>query len=50
MYPAQFEYHNAGTVKEAVDLLAKYKDDAKLLAGGHSLLPAMKLRLASDLA
>ena len=46
MYPAQFEYHKAGTVKEAVDLLAKYKDDAKLLAGGHSLLPAMKLRLA----
>jgi carbon-monoxide dehydrogenase medium subunit len=46
MYPAQFEYHKAGTVKEAVDLLAKYKDEAKLLAGGHSLLPAMKLRLA----
>ena len=46
MYPAQFEYHTAGTVKEAVDLLAKYKDEAKLLAGGHSLLPAMKLRLA----
>ena len=46
MYPAQFEYHKAGTVKEALDLLAKYKDEAKLLAGGHSLLPAMKLRLA----
>jgi carbon-monoxide dehydrogenase medium subunit len=46
MYPAQFEYHKAGTVKEAVDLLVKYKDEAKLLAGGHSLLPAMKLRLA----
>ena len=46
MYPAQFEYHKAATVKEAVDLLAKYKDEAKLLAGGHSLLPAMKLRLA----
>ena len=46
MYPAQFEYHKAGTVKEAVDLLAKYRDEAKLLAGGHSLLPAMKLRLA----
>ncbi|HLF48951.1 MAG TPA: xanthine dehydrogenase family protein subunit M [Methylomirabilota bacterium] len=46
MYPAQFEYHKAGTVKEALDLLVKYKDEAKLLAGGHSLLPAMKLRLA----
>ena len=46
MYPAQFEYHTAGTVKEALDLLGKHKDDAKLLAGGHSLLPAMKLRLA----
>jgi carbon-monoxide dehydrogenase medium subunit len=46
MYPAQFEYHKAGTVMEALDLLAKYKDEAKLLAGGHSLLPAMKLRLA----
>ena len=46
MYPAQFEYHKAGTVKEAVDLLSKYKDEAKVLAGGHSLLPAMKLRLA----
>jgi carbon-monoxide dehydrogenase medium subunit len=46
MYPAQFEYHKAGTVREALDLLGKYKDEAKLLAGGHSLLPAMKLRLA----
>jgi carbon-monoxide dehydrogenase medium subunit len=46
MYPAQFEYHKAGTVREALDLLIKYKDEAKLLSGGHSLLPAMKLRLA----
>ena len=46
MYPAQFEYHKAGSVKEALDLLVKHKDDAKVLAGGHSLLPAMKLRLA----
>jgi aerobic carbon-monoxide dehydrogenase medium subunit len=45
MYPAQFEYHTPGTIKEALDLLARHKDDAKLLAGGHSLLPAMKLRL-----
>jgi carbon-monoxide dehydrogenase medium subunit len=46
MYPAQFDYHTPGTVREALDLLGRYKDDAKLLAGGHSLLPAMKLRLA----
>jgi len=46
MYPAQFEYYTPGTVKEALDLLGRHKDDAKLLAGGHSLLPAMKLRLA----
>jgi aerobic carbon-monoxide dehydrogenase medium subunit len=45
MYPAQFEYHTPGTIKEALELLARYKDDAKLIAGGHSLLPAMKLRL-----
>jgi carbon-monoxide dehydrogenase medium subunit len=46
MYPAQFDYHTPGTVKEALDLLGRHKDDAKLLAGGHSLLPAMKLRLS----
>ena len=46
MYPAQFDYHTPGSIKEALDLLGKHKDDAKLLAGGHSLLPAMKLRLA----
>jgi carbon-monoxide dehydrogenase medium subunit len=46
MYPASFEYHRAATVEEAVGLLTRYKDDAKLLAGGHSLVPMMKLRLA----
>jgi carbon-monoxide dehydrogenase medium subunit len=46
MYPASFEYHRAASVEEAVGLLARYKDDAKLLAGGHSLIPMMKLRLA----
>jgi carbon-monoxide dehydrogenase medium subunit len=44
--PASFEYVRARSVEEAVELLAKHGDDAKLLAGGHSLLPAMKLRLA----
>src|SRR5438132_1005496 len=46
MYPAAFDYHAPGTIKEALDLLGKHKDDAKLLAGGHSLIPMMKLRLA----
>jgi len=46
MYPGSFEYHRAGSVQEAVDLLARYGDGARLLAGGHSLLPLMKLRLA----
>jgi len=46
MYPAQFEYHSPATVKDALALLGRHGDDAKLLAGGHSLLPAMKLRLA----
>ncbi|MBZ5556743.1 MAG: xanthine dehydrogenase family protein subunit M [Acidobacteriia bacterium] len=46
MYPANFDYVRPSTVEEAVRLLAKHGDDAKLLAGGHSLIPAMKLRLA----
>jgi carbon-monoxide dehydrogenase medium subunit len=46
MYPAAFEYHTPGSIKEALELLGRHKDEAKLLAGGHSLLPAMKFRLA----
>ena len=46
MIPAQFTYRRAGSVDEALALVAEYGDDAKLLAGGHSLLPLMKLRLA----
>jgi aerobic carbon-monoxide dehydrogenase medium subunit len=45
--PAAFDYQRATSVDEAVDLLARHGDDAKLLAGGHSLLPLMKLRLAA---
>ncbi len=45
MIPADFDYVVAKSLDEAISLLAKHKDDAKLLAGGHSLLPAMKLRL-----
>src|SRR4051812_30100135 len=46
MYPANFDYERPSTVDEAVALLARHGDDAKVLAGGHSLIPAMKLRLA----
>jgi carbon-monoxide dehydrogenase medium subunit len=47
MIPAAFDYVRAGTIPEALDLLAEHGDDAKLIAGGHSLLPLMKLRLAT---
>ncbi|HEY1904557.1 MAG TPA: xanthine dehydrogenase family protein subunit M [Myxococcaceae bacterium] len=46
MYPVPFEYHRAGSVEEAVALLGRFGESAKLIAGGHSLLPLMKLRLA----
>ena len=46
MIPAQFEYEAPGTLAEAISLLAKDPDGTKVLAGGHSLIPAMKLRLA----
>ena len=46
MIPAEFDYHVAQSVDEAVTLMKQYGDDAKFLAGGHSLLPTMKLRLA----
>jgi carbon-monoxide dehydrogenase medium subunit len=46
MIPAQFEYHAAGSAADALALLAEHGDEAKLLAGGQSLLPLMKLRLA----
>jgi aerobic carbon-monoxide dehydrogenase medium subunit len=46
LIPAPFTYKRASSVNEAVDLAAQDGDDAKFLAGGHSLLPLMKLRLA----
>lgn len=46
MYPAKFDYYRASSVAEAVSLLQEHGEDAKLLAGGHSLIPMMKLRLA----
>src|SRR6266540_6931203 len=46
MYPASFEYFRPSSVDEAIALLKRHGEDAKILAGGHSLIPAMKLRLA----
>ena len=50
MFPAEFDYHRPASVDEAIHLLQKHGEDAKLLAGGHSLLPAMKLRLSRPAA
>jgi carbon-monoxide dehydrogenase medium subunit len=47
MIPAPFEYHCPKTLEEALRLVERHGDEAKLLAGGHSLLPLMKLRLAA---
>lgn len=47
MIPAEFDYHRAESVDDALSALAGGGEDAKLLAGGHSLLPLMKLRLAT---
>ena len=47
MIPAGFDYRRAATLDEALSLLADGGDEAKLIAGGHSLLPLMKLRLAA---
>lgn len=46
MIPPGFEYHAPRSVGDAIQLLGQYGGDAKLLAGGHSLLPMMKLRFA----
>ena len=47
MIPAEFDYVAPGSLDEALQALAQGGEDAKLLAGGHSLLPLMKLRLAA---
>jgi len=46
MIPREFEYHAPKNISDALGLLAQFGDDAKLLAGGHSLLPMMKMRFA----
>jgi aerobic carbon-monoxide dehydrogenase medium subunit len=50
MIPAAFEYYRASSVEEAAQLLGSQGENAKLLAGGHSLLPLMRLRLAQPSA
>ncbi len=47
MYPRAFQYHRAASLKEAAGMLASLGDEAKLLAGGQSLIPLMKLRFAN---
>ena len=47
MIPSLFDYKRASSAAEAISLVTEYGEDAKFLAGGHSLLPLMKLRLAS---
>jgi carbon-monoxide dehydrogenase medium subunit len=47
MIPGSFAYHRPASVKEAVGLLAEFGEEGRALAGGHSLIPMMKLRLAS---
>lgn len=47
MLPSRFEYHRPDSLEEALQLLAEHGDEAKVLAGGQSLIPVMKLRLAS---
>ena len=47
MIPAAFDYEVADSVEHAVSLLAEHGDEAKLLAGGHSLIPMMRYRLAT---
>ncbi|MGL4491149.1 MAG: FAD binding domain-containing protein [Rhizobiaceae bacterium] len=47
MIPGSFDYHRPNSVSEAVGLLAKLGEEARVLAGGHSLIPMMKLRMAT---
>ena len=47
MYPAAFEYHAPSAVEEAISLLEEHGEEAKLIAGGQSLIPLMKIRFAT---
>src|SRR5438270_2360628 len=50
MIPAAFEYERATSVQQASELLQRFGEDAKVLAGGHSLIPLMRLRLSQPSA
>ena len=50
MYPASFEYFAPRSLDEALSLLERFGDEGKVLAGGQSLIPLMKLRFASPAA
>lgn len=50
MFPAQFTYQRVGSIDEALDALARYGVEARILAGGQSLIPAMRYRLARPVA
>ena len=50
MKPAPFEYHRPSSLAETFDLLERYGDDGRLLAGGQSLVPALNMRLATPRA
>jgi carbon-monoxide dehydrogenase medium subunit len=50
MKPAPFDYHRPASLAEAFDLLARYGDDGRVLAGGQSLVPALNMRLATPRA
>ncbi len=47
MIPQSFQYESPGTIADAIALLQKHGDEAKILSGGHSLIPMMKLRFAT---
>ena len=47
MIPSNFEYHAPSSLADALGLLKKYGEEAKILSGGHSLVPLMKLRFAA---
>jgi aerobic carbon-monoxide dehydrogenase medium subunit len=50
MYPARFHYEAPASIEEALQLLSVYQGEAKVLSGGMSLIPLMKLRFASPSA
>ena len=50
MKPAKFDYYRPGTIDEAVVILERYEGDARVLAGGQSLVPMMNFRLATPAA